>query len=77
MMLRTEAVTATYMITALTGIRAALHTAEKKLIENKINSPIKYTLVSNVEVGPHTGLASIQKIADDIVEDFREAYIEA
>lgn len=50
---------------------------QKKLIENKINSPIKYTLVSNVEVGPYTGLASIQKIADDIVEDFREAYIEA
>ena len=50
---------------------------QKKLIENKINSPVKYTLVSNVEVGPHTGLASLQKIADDIVEDFSAAYIEA
>lgn len=50
---------------------------QKKLIENKINSPVKYTLVSNVEVGPHTGLASLQKIADDIVEDFSAAYSEA
>ena len=50
---------------------------QKKLIGNQINSPVKYTLVSNVEVGPHTGLASLQKIADDIVEDFSSAYIEA
>ena len=50
---------------------------QKKLIENKINSPVNYTLVSTVEVGPHTGLSSLQKIADDIVEDFSSAYIEA
>lgn len=49
---------------------------QKKLIENRINSPRSYTLVSNVEVGPHTGLISVQNIADDIVADFNEAYNE-
>ncbi len=49
---------------------------QKKLIENRINSPLKYTLVSKVETGPHTNLACIQKIADQIALDFYEAYNE-
>ena len=50
---------------------------QKKLTENKINSDTPYTLVSRVEVGPHTGLVSVQKIADEIAKDFHEVYNEA
>lgn len=49
---------------------------QKKLIENRINSPQSYTLISNVEVGPYTDLVSVQNIADNIVADFNEAYNE-
>ena len=61
-----------------TAYRISLeYLVQKKLIENRINSPVKYTLVSKVEVGPYTGLAILQKIANEIVEDFCFAYIEA
>lgn len=49
---------------------------QKKLIENRINSPHKYTLVSRVETGPHINLTCVQKIADDIALDFYEVYNE-
>lgn len=49
---------------------------QKKLIENKINSSLSYILISNVEVGPYTGLKSIQKIAEEIASDFSKIYNE-
>ena len=49
---------------------------QKKLTENKIKSNTFYTLVSNVQVGPHIDLVSVQKIADEIAKDFHEVYNE-
>lgn len=49
---------------------------QKKLIENRIKSNTSFDIVSNVEVGPHTGLASVEKIADGIARDFFEVYNE-
>lgn len=49
---------------------------QKKLIENKINSSLSYILISNVEVGPYTGLKRLQNIAEEIVRDFSEIYNE-
>lgn len=61
-----------------TGYRISVeYLVQKKLIGERINCPVKYSLVSNVEPGPYTDLALIQKLAEDIAEDFREAYIEA
>ena len=50
---------------------------QKKLIEKRIKSPVKYKLISHVDVGPYTDLKSLQRIAEDIVEDFYAAYNEA
>ena len=49
---------------------------KKKLIENRINSKTSYELISNVDVGPHVGLAVVEQIANKITEDFGEIYNE-
>lgn len=49
---------------------------QKKLIENRINSKTSYELISNVDVGPHVGLAVVEQIANKIAEDFGEIYNE-
>lgn len=47
---------------------------QKLLIEKKKELKPSFMLVSNVEAGPHTGLNSIKKLAEDIVIDFSEVY---
>ena len=50
---------------------------QKKLIERRIVFEKPYMIVSNVEVGPHTNLGSVNSIAEEIVRDFCEAYEDA
>ncbi len=47
---------------------------QKLLIERKKDFKPSFMLVSNVEAGPHTGLNSVRRLAEDIVVDFCEAY---
>ena len=60
-----------------TGYRISVeYLVQKKLIANKIKSTDNYKLISYVDVGPYTNIASIQAIAESIAIDFNEAYNE-
>lgn len=50
---------------------------QKKIIESKIKVSANYILVSNVEVGPYTEMPCVQKLADEIVNDFNVIYCDA